>query len=183
MPKFNFFKDFFFFSKGERSGLVILSGLLLMMFALNLCIPHSTSHAEQFMREADSIYRYDTTLLATKHSYSYAQRQDTTNKKQVITPRESYPRRCSNTPRVNRPYEQAKKAYANLRIELNSADTTELKKLHGIGSKLSQRIVKYRTKLGGFSSKEQLRSVYGLSEETYQQIETHIWVDTTIKGK
>lgn len=52
-----------------------------------------------------------------------------------------------------------------LLIELNAADTTELKKLDGIGSAYAKRIVKYRDLIGGFVRKEQLLEVYGLTKK------------------
>ncbi len=55
-------------------------------------------------------------------------------------------------------------------IDLNLADTTQLKTLPGIGSVLARRIVRFREKLGGFYTIEQLREVYHLPHETYQKI-------------
>lgn len=55
-------------------------------------------------------------------------------------------------------------------IDINSADTSVLKKLSGIGSKLAARIVKYRQKLGGFYSIGQLKEVYGISSELFSKI-------------
>jgi competence protein ComEA len=49
-------------------------------------------------------------------------------------------------------------------FDLNLADTTELKKIRGIGSGYSRRIISYRDKLGGFMEAEQLREVYGLHD-------------------
>jgi competence protein ComEA len=46
--------------------------------------------------------------------------------------------------------------------DLNTADTSQLIKVYGIGKKLSERIVKYRNRLGGFVSMDQLKEVYGL---------------------
>ncbi|MDP2335719.1 MAG: helix-hairpin-helix domain-containing protein [Bacteroidota bacterium] len=66
-----------------------------------------------------------------------------------------------------------------LLIDLNSADSTDLKQLPGIGEKLSKRIVKYRDLLGGFYSVNQLREVYGLSEPTIQQIEDKVTMDVS----
>jgi competence ComEA-like helix-hairpin-helix protein len=48
------------------------------------------------------------------------------------------------------------------KFNLNEADTADLKKIYGIGEKLSLRILKYRDVLGGFIDIEQLREVYGL---------------------
>jgi len=64
-------------------------------------------------------------------------------------------------------------------IEINSADSIQLKQLPGIGSVLSKRIVKYRDLLGGFYSVSQLKEVYGLSEETISLIEGKVTVDVT----
>lgn len=66
---------------------------------------------------------------------------------------------------------------SNSQIELNSADTIQLKKLPGIGDKLSKRIVKYRDLLGGFYSVNQLKEVYGMADHTIRQIEDMVTVD------
>ncbi len=63
-------------------------------------------------------------------------------------------------------------------LKLNSCSEEELKKLKGIGEKLSKRIVKFRKKLGGFVSIEQLKEVYGLSLETYESIKGNFVVDS-----
>jgi len=63
-------------------------------------------------------------------------------------------------------------------IQLNSADTSSLKSLYGIGSKLSARIVKYRDKLGGFCSQNQLLEVYGLSDSIFFWNEGLLSIDT-----
>jgi competence ComEA-like helix-hairpin-helix protein len=65
----------------------------------------------------------------------------------------------------------------NFQIEINSADSLELKKLPGIGGKLSKRIVKYRDLLGGFYEIEQLKEVYGLNEETIKSLEKMLIFD------
>lgn len=67
----------------------------------------------------------------------------------------------------------------NIIIDINSADTTEWKKLSGIGSKLSQRIVNFRTKLGGFVSIEQVGETFGLPDSTFQKIKTQLQVKQT----
>jgi hypothetical protein len=43
-----------------------------------------------------------------------------------------------------------------LQVNLNTADTTELIKLYGIGPVFSRRIVSYREKLGGYRHPDQL---------------------------
>ena len=53
----------------------------------------------------------------------------------------------------------------NLLIEINRADTSQLKKLRGIGSYYAQKIVQYRERLGGFVLIEQLLEIEGIDEE------------------
>ncbi len=45
-------------------------------------------------------------------------------------------------------------------IELNSADTTRLKMIPGIGTGLANRIISYRNRLGGYYQVEQLREIH-----------------------
>lgn len=45
-------------------------------------------------------------------------------------------------------------------VDLNAADTTELKKIPGIGSGIARLIVGYRQRLGGFYRTEQLREIH-----------------------
>lgn len=56
------------------------------------------------------------------------------------------------------------------KLNLNTATAQQLKKVNGIGEKLSERIVTYRTKLGGsFIADVQLQDVYGLSPEVIER--------------
>jgi len=50
-------------------------------------------------------------------------------------------------------------------VDLNKADTTELKKIPGIGSAYARQIIAYRNRLGGFYRVEQLQELPFLSEE------------------
>jgi competence ComEA-like helix-hairpin-helix protein len=68
-------------------------------------------------------------------------------------------------------------------VELNSADTTRLKMLRGIGSGYAKMIVAYREKLGGFYAVSQLLEVYKFPDETYQKIKHQLSVDTTLIRK
>ena len=64
-------------------------------------------------------------------------------------------------------------------IELNTADSIQLKQISGIGAKLSVRIIKYRDLLGGFYSSHQLLEVYGLKEPVFTKISGIFSIDTT----
>lgn len=55
-------------------------------------------------------------------------------------------------------------------IDINEADTSAFIALPGIGSKLSQRIVNFREKLGGFIAVEQVGETRFLPDSTFQKI-------------
>lgn len=69
-------------------------------------------------------------------------------------------------------------AYSKPKLELNSidinrADTTEFKKLRGIGSVYANRIVKFRNSLGGYFSVDQIKDVWGISDSLYIAIKPY----------
>ena len=58
-----------------------------------------------------------------------------------------------------------KSKYVLTSTDLNIVSKEDLKTINGIGEKLSDRIIKYRSKLQGFSTANQLYEVWGLSAE------------------
>ena len=60
-------------------------------------------------------------------------------------------------------------------VSLNTADTTALKRIPGVGSYYARRIVYYRSQLGGFASLDQLQEIEGLPEG----VEEWVRIDTT----
>ncbi len=70
-------------------------------------------------------------------------------------------------------YPKMSSAYATKTIhpiDVNLADTTAFISLPGIGSKLAQRIIAFRNKLGGFYSIDQVGETYLLPDSTFQKI-------------
>jgi DNA uptake protein ComE-like DNA-binding protein len=63
-----------------------------------------------------------------------------------------------------------KESFKPVAFDLNRADTNDLKKLKGIGSKLSARIIKYRDMIGGFYSENQVKEVFGLDSIVVDEI-------------
>lgn len=56
-------------------------------------------------------------------------------------------------------YEKVEKYEIGTVVDLNKADTTELKKIPGIGSAIARMIVNYRSQLGGYYEVGQLRDI------------------------
>jgi len=65
-----------------------------------------------------------------------------------------------------------KKPYVVVPFDINEADTAVLKKVKGIGSVLSNRIIKYRDLLGGFVDVSQYKEVYGLKDSVVIALDT-----------
>ncbi len=61
-------------------------------------------------------------------------------------------------------------------LELNSCDTASLKLLRGIGTFTASQIVRYRQRLGGYVSVEQLREVEGIEPSLLDSLYGHFTV-------
>jgi competence protein ComEA len=69
------------------------------------------------------------------------------------------------------------------KFDLNQADSTQFISVYGIGSKLSIRIIKYRDKLGGFISTDQLTEVYGLDTAVIKELKKNSFIAEDYKPK
>ncbi len=165
-------KDFFYFSKRERNGIIILIVFLLGIF-VGKSIFSRANHAVIM----DSFSKTDTVFLPEK-PVEPDQRQ--TN---PIYPRQyaksnrsyrehtSYDRKQSTVPKQYTPvYSKTEKYAKGTLVNINRADTAEFKKIPGIGSAYASRIIKYRQRLGGFYSVDQIREVYGIEDDLFATI-------------
>jgi competence protein ComEA len=79
--------------------------------------------------------------------------------------------------RINaKPKTSESKSVEVVRIEINTADSSEWVKLRGIGAVLAVRIIKYRNALGGFYSTNQLDEIYGIGEGYLDQIKAQCYL-------
>ncbi|MDR3132511.1 MAG: helix-hairpin-helix domain-containing protein [Prevotellaceae bacterium] len=65
-------------------------------------------------------------------------------------------------------------------VELNTADTSELVKIRGVGAYTAAQIVKYREQLGGFAAIGQLREIRHMTAERFEQIAPQVTIDTSL---
>ncbi len=63
-------------------------------------------------------------------------------------------------------------------IELNSANKEQLMSLPGIGDYISDRIISYRDRLGGFVKKEQLMEIKKIDIELYNKIVGQVTIES-----
>ena len=170
-------KDFFYFSKGERQALT----LLLLLIALtwigilytDYTRPKECKNTPVVTHVADTIRSFSSKKVqasAAKVIHKPREKAPTTSFRQ--------PKPIHSSARKKKPtYQKTEKYPKGTVLELNAADTTALKKIPGIGSTFAKRIVKYRNLLGGFYTVEQLSEVYGIDEEKYKALRTWFTTD------
>ena len=64
------------------------------------------------------------------------------------------------------------------RLDLNRASARELESLPGIGAVMAQRVVAFRTSVGGFRRVEDLREVKGIGAKKFDRLKSFVTVST-----
>jgi len=72
---------------------------------------------------------------------------------------------------------------AKLQIELNTADSSMLTQLPGIGPVLASRTIKYRDLIGGFADVSQLGEVYGVNRDLVVRLTPQLSTDSAFIRK
>ncbi len=71
----------------------------------------------------------------------------------------------------------AEKAAENAgKVNINTADISELTTLEGIGEKRAENIISYRQQTGGFNSIEELMNVKGIKQAAFDKIRDKVYV-------
>ncbi|MDR2763431.1 MAG: helix-hairpin-helix domain-containing protein [Tannerella sp.] len=173
-------RDFFYFSKGERQALVVLLVLIIItgMILILRQPPASTPEEEVTSPVASESPAPDTSAQAVSTLPEKPSARQQVEPRTTTKRRESISERTQRMTSLNRP-QRTEKFKPGTTLEINAADTTTLKKIPGIGSAFASRIVKYRNLLGGFHSVTQLREVYGIDEDKYAALSPWFTVETS----
>jgi DNA uptake protein ComE-like DNA-binding protein len=142
------------FTKKERTGMFILLGITTMVWSIPL-----------FFRDEEipeEIIRF-TPVVLDSIEHQLVQ----------INQHRSYPY-STGKGRINDSFPRPPTKSIQMTVEVNAADSILFELLPGIGEKLSSRIVRYRERLGGFVSLDQLKEVYGVNDTLFQQIQKHL---------
>ena len=81
------------------------------------------------------------------------------------------------------PSPQFIKPTSSIHLDVNHADSSIFETLPGIGARLASRIVRYRERLGGFYTIDQLKEVYGINDTLYRSINSMLYLDVSAINK
>ena len=171
-------EDFFFFREREKKALTLL---LVVALAAWWWLAYSSRHPSPTPQES---LPTDTASVAQQPRDSVGQRPFVAEKKKAA-PRKK-PFVSSNEFRKTKSLYKRRASYTRIQklpqgsvVELNTADTTLLKQVPGIGTTFARRIVGFRRLLGGYASVSQLQEVYGLNPERYAALKGWFRADTS----
>lgn len=154
-------------------GIVWLSIGLLLILAVAFFLPRRDANVSPI----DSLATVNKTILDQKEDSLYQSRRQ----RAVYQGENFVPRQSRTVSRDTLRYDATPHPVRQpLVVELNSADTTTLMLLHGIGPAYASRIVRYRERLGGFVDVSQLLEVYGFTPELLHHIAPYIKLDTLL---
>ena len=183
-------KDFFYFSRRERQGILVLIVLIAGVFIGKfLFTPKKTEpidinvvpNENNKSSENQEVIPEKATEPPVRKPYFYGnQKPDYSSSKPVQqTEKRTYypPPAETRTPPKQNQYPTTEKFAEVTVVELNISDTLTLMKIPGIGASYAKRIVSYRNLLGGYFKPEQLQEVYGMYEELYEKITPYLLVD------
>ncbi len=171
-------RDLLYFSKGERRALVVLLCLITIAFILLLLTDNPRSEGGEMAENLPT----DTIRGAIQIDTAIHIPSPEPSKRDI-------PKQTKQSSLAGKDYKRTKQASsypytekypAGTVVELNTADSLTLKKVPGIGSTFSRRIVKYRELLGGFYAVTQLSEVYGIDAERYEALKNWFIVDSTL---
>lgn len=160
--------------------LIIILAAVFFFFPQHRSTPQQIENEQKniadLQKKEDSVYQSRRTQKRSYNTVNYTSR----NKKSF--PPQNHERRSepshllSNNYYTTTPPAPTRK---ELVVELNTADSTTLQLLHGIGPAYARRIVRYRERLGGFISTDQLLEVYGFTPELLDHIRPHLQLDVS----
>jgi DNA uptake protein ComE-like DNA-binding protein len=252
-------KDFFYFTRGQRTGVIILVTLILMALIVDYCLPYFYSETvktesafiaevkefKKTLQSRDSVrqalwkLQNEERQLQYEEKYFQLSSEKTTNKTPKYTLFNFDPNKLDSAGFVRlglrsniasnilkyrnkgglfrtksdfgkvygifpekfnelEPYifidliselkaEENKKEDADFKkimmVDLNSADTTLLMQVKGIGRGYAKGIVRFRRETGGFVSVDQLNEIYGMRPENFERICTFCYVNMDLVQK
>ena len=145
-----FIKSYFYFSPNEVKGIRVFTILIIVTIIIPRIVAYYFPNNESDLR-----------IISLSDKYLNDHPFKEKNFK-------------SNHVRIDSPSIKHKPNYP---VELNVADSITIVSLYRIGPSLTHRIIKYRDKLGGFISLDQLTEIWGFDEDILYDLNGKIKVD------
>lgn len=223
---FKTIKSYFKFSRGQRSGIFLLFGIIIVLqlayfFTDFSSLSNVSPEKEKWLSlqsEIDSmkqqkrdyvpkIYPFNPNFISDYKGYklgmsvpeidrllAFRKQNKYVNSPEefqsvtkvsdsllnIISPYFKFPDWVKNKKQFNDYKKYPNTAFAKkekiIIIDINHASQEDLIKIYGIGEAISLRILKFKESLGGFVSMEQMKDVWGLSDEVIDNLNTHFKV-------
>ena len=154
-------KDFFYYSKSERRAVYVLLVLIALFVVGIVCMPEPQPVKDSGLTAADSV-EWKKLESETFPKRTYQKKDSFPKRKKYPETYRSNVRKAPQNEGESLPKKEYVKAFKypeGTLVDVNSADTVELKKIPGIGSGIAGSIVRYRERLGGFCSLGQLEEL------------------------
>ncbi len=163
------------FSKTEAKGTLVLILLIIFVWSLSgIAISWLKGNNEISSHDSEELKKWVTKIQT---SYAKKARQEpNTFDEPTFSQKETF--------------KKERIVYKEKRIEgkkkvvledINTVSAEALRRVRGIGKVYSERIIKYRNLLGGFSQMDQLNEVYGLSSDIVEKMRHHFSVQSKVQ--
>lgn len=151
------------FTRGEWMAAVALLVLMIISYGFYYLYPNNVSSVKDLPLYAAEFEAFEAYQAHMRDSLEHNGRKK--------WPGDTVPRSSAS----------AQKKLSSLhdvqRLELNSCDSLDLTLVPGIGEKRGALIVKYRDKLGGFYSLQQLKEVFGMQDFDVSKFLEYFYLD------
>lgn len=163
-------KDFFYFSRGQRIGIVVLILLIILALVANytlpLFFPASEKDGTAFLSEVDKFKK----SLVSRDSIRQVEWQRQGAERQRL-----YEEKYKNYSYPTYKTFEKKDSYTLFPFDPNSIDSAAFVQL-GLKPYVASNILKYRKKGGLFHTKVDFAKTYGISPEKFKELESYIIV-------
>ena len=161
-------KDFFYFSKSQRAGIIVLIILIITVIILNytltLFIDNNEEPADKnFAAEVESFRK----SLVSVDSIRQAEWQALAQERQ-----KQYEEKYKQFSYETKP----KQSYSLFAFDPNKIDSAGFVTL-GLKPYIASNVLKYRNKGGKFRSASDFSKVYGISKEKFDELEPYIQIN------
>jgi DNA uptake protein ComE-like DNA-binding protein len=186
-------KDYFIFSEKELKAIVVIGAFIIVSSSLSLFFPSKKKLTHLFYFDPNTIDSVSAIQLGcsskqftivsnfrkkggrfytAKDIYKwYGVKQDLLNKLYPYVRIKAVPNSSNKYP--------IKGAKVSL-LDINKAKIGDFERLGFVSTKLAERIIKYRSYLGGFSSLGQLQKVYGMNESLFRELRPYLSLEKGI---